>query len=171
MQHCFKFNHASLDFHPPLCAGPPQPMFLCPSLCVPLHHAPLPTPHPCAHMRSSKSFKPIQPRLSQESAPTGTTFKLPLFPHVFFLCQRQREPLHGTCHSSNSALPGCEIPAPHNYRDAKSRHLKTTGRNPAFQPGILGRVWGWQGGGHIYRKNLKHRLGLAPQKLVHCASL
>ena len=36
---------------------------------------------------------------------------------------------------------GCEIPAPQNYRDAKSRHLKTTGRNPAFQPSIPGRIW------------------------------
>ena len=34
-------------------------------------------------------------------------------------------------HPGNSELPGCEIPAPQNYRDAKSRHLRTTGmRNP-----------------------------------------
>ena len=45
-------------------------------------------------------------------------------------------------HPGNQGLLGCEIPATQNYRDAKSRHLKTTGRNPDFQPGILGRVWG-----------------------------
>ena len=45
-------------------------------------------------------------------------------------------------HPGKLRLPGCEIPATRNYRDAKSRHLKTTGRNPDFQPGILGRVWG-----------------------------
>ena len=32
----------------------------------------------------------------------------------------------------NSEVPGCEIP----------RHLKATGSNPDFQPGILGHAWG-----------------------------
>ena len=49
-------------------------------------------------------------------------------------------------HPGNLRLPGCEIPATQNYRAAKSRHLKTTGRNPEFQPGIPGRAWGWQVG-------------------------
>ena len=62
-------------------------------------------------------------------------------------------------HPDNSELPGCEIPAPQNYRDAKSRHLKTTGRNPAFQPGIPGRIWAWP------QPNLRPKYLLGPPLL------
>ena len=39
-------------------------------------------------------------------------------------------------------LPGRRNPAARNYRDRETRQLKSSGLNPAFQPGVPGCVWG-----------------------------
>ena len=39
-------------------------------------------------------------------------------------------------------LPGRRNPAAQNYRGRETRQLKSSGLNPAFQPGVPGCAWG-----------------------------